>query len=80
MIRPVFGAEGEYESFELVKDFINPNPGQNFSFGLGLGVAVVVEKTGEGDLEAPPGKWAEVRLGRVAVEFDGKPRNDEVTV
>ena len=36
---------------EVVKEFINPNPGANFSFGRGLGIAVIVEKVADGPLD-----------------------------
>ena len=74
-------AEGELETFEFARRFVNPRPGSNFSFGLGLGIAVAVEKTSAGPLILPPGSGrAMIRIARVDLEFRGKGINEDVTV
>ncbi len=82
---PKFAADdsAEFQLVEMEKNFVNPNPGQNFSFGSGLGVAIIVEKTSEGVVEltgesAPC--HAYVRIGEVTLDFNGKPRNEDVKV
>jgi hypothetical protein len=76
------GKEPSFERFELKREFINNNPGQNFSFGLGLGVAVLLEKTTPGALELPAGqpRGAAIRVASVRMDFLPKARNDKVTV
>ena len=54
-----------YDRFELVKEFLNPNPGQNFSFGLGMGIAILVEKTTDGPLDLPPIRRAALTIDDV---------------
>ncbi|MGE3804246.1 MAG: DUF1501 domain-containing protein [Gemmataceae bacterium] len=79
--QPVLPALGsEPQSFEVSKNFINPNPGQNFSFGLGMGVAVVLEKTSDGVLEVPAQSFAWLNIDRFELDFDPKPINDKVKV
>jgi hypothetical protein len=68
------------ETFELVKEFINPTPGANFSFGPGLGIVISLEKTSDEAWELPAGKFAAVVVRKVELEFQGKPRNDDVRV
>lgn len=75
------GPKAEFETIELTKEFVNPNPGANFSFGLGLGVACLVEKTTAGPLELPSTvPAARLVIEKFDLEFVGKPRNDKVTV
>ena len=71
------------ETFELAKEFINPNPGQNYSFGPGMGVAIIIEKTSDGTLELPAAgqqQWAALRITGVELTFAGKERNKDVRV
>lgn len=71
-----------FEVIELEKSFINPSRGANFSFGLGLGIAVTVKRIAQDEL-APPdhdASWAEIRIGRVELQFHGKERNEKVKV
>ena len=71
---------GPPDTFELVKEFINPTPGANFSFGPGLGIAISLEKTSDDAFELPAGKFAAVAIQKVELEFQGKERNDDVRV
>lgn len=72
----------ESEKFTVSKEFVNPNPGQNFSFGLGMGVAIIVEKTSDGSLPlaAEGDQFAALCLESVQLDFNGKPRNEDVRV
>ena len=82
-VQPTFTAEPDapYQTIELAKEFLNPNPGGNFSFGLGMGIAIVIEKTTDGALEfAKNGPAAGIRIADVTLEFQGKSRNDKVKV
>ncbi len=72
----------DFQTIVLEKEFVNPKPGANFSFGLGLGIAIVVEKISSGSPKLPD-------LGPIAIglrvldfklEFQGKPRDENVTV
>ncbi|MCA9071409.1 MAG: DUF1501 domain-containing protein, partial [Planctomycetaceae bacterium] len=81
-VHPTFSkTTPKFEEMELVKEFVNPNPGANFSFGIGLGVAVVIEKTSPGDLQLPSGSSPLARLSIecVQLKFIGKERNEKVT-
>ena len=83
--RPPWSASNErsFTTFELEKEFVNKQAGGNFSFGLGLGVAVLVEPRG-GDLVATNeqllSQRGSIRIGQVRLEFDAKPRQDDVQV
>jgi hypothetical protein len=74
-------AAPQWQVVEVVKEFINPNPGANFSFGRGLGVALIVEKTADGPLDLPATPLTAVlRVKQFDLTFTGKPRNEDVKV
>lgn len=82
-VQPHFANEaGEFKSFQLTKEFINPTPGGNFSFGIGMGVAVNTVKTSEGPTEFSLGSACTlgVEVLDVRLKFTGKPRNEKVQV
>ncbi|MFP6762389.1 MAG: DUF1501 domain-containing protein, partial [Planctomycetaceae bacterium] len=70
----------EWQTVQLSKQFINPNPGSNFSFGAGMGVSIQFKKTGSAPLTIAPGQWGFVCVQSVALEFLGKKVNEKVTV
>ncbi len=84
-IKPVFTAEDaiDFANFELTKEFVNPNPGNNFSFGLGFGIGLLVEKSTDGVLELTAGRdaaTARLLVDEVSLVFIGKSRNEDVKV
>ena len=82
-IAPPFRSDRQpkFATFEVSKQFENPQPGRNFSFGLGLGVAIVVEQTSQKPLHIRgPNESALIRIADVELEFNGKAVNEDVTV
>lgn len=69
-----------WQTVELSKRFVNPNPGANFSFGAGLGVAVQLVKSSRGELKIAPDNRAFLRIADVELKFLGKEVNENVTV
>ena len=76
----VAGSSDEWQTVELSKRFVNPNPGANFSFGAGMGVSIQLIKSSGGTLQIAPGDRAFIRIADVKLEFLGKEVNDQVTV
>lgn len=70
----------EWQTVELSKRFVNPNPGGNFSFGAGMGVSIELVKTSGGTLTIAARDRAFVRVKDVELEFLGKEVNDKVVV
>ncbi|MDA0283138.1 MAG: DUF1501 domain-containing protein [Planctomycetota bacterium] len=70
----------KWQTVELSKQFVNPNPGSNFSFGAGLGVAFQIVKSSGGILKVAAGDRAFVRIADVTLEFLGKEVNENVKV
>ena len=72
----------EWQTVELQKTFVNPNPGGNFSFGAGMGIAIEIEKTSPGllRLDGTAAEHGMLRIADVELEFAGKEVNDDVTV
>ena len=71
---------GEWQTAELSKSFVNPNPGSNFSFGAGMGVSVQLIKSSGGALKISASDRAFVRVADVKLDFLGKEVNDKVKV
>ena len=72
-----------WQTIELVKQFVNPRPGANFSFGAGMGVMIEVTRRGNQPLQlpAPPqAQSAAIRVANVSLEFLGKERIENVKV
>ena len=68
----------EWQTAELSKSFVNPNPGSNFSFGAGMGVAIQLIKSSDGTLGVSASDQAFVRVSCVELDFLGKEVNDNV--
>lgn len=79
-VKLVDGATDEWQTVELSKRFVNPNPGGNFSFGAGMGVSIQLVKSSGGTLKVAAADRAFVRVNDVRLEFLGKEVNDNVTV
>lgn len=76
-------ANPRFETFDLQKQFVPNNPGENFSFGLGLGVGILLEQNSGSNLELPASldpQQALIRIARVELAFLGKEVIDNVTV
>ena len=72
--------ENQWEEFELVRSFLNPNAGGNFSFGAGMGVVIQLTKTTEAPLTVNTNDFFRLRVKEVSLSFVGKEVNDKVTV
>ena len=70
----------EWQTVELSRTFVNPNPGSNFSFGAGMGVSIQLVKSSGGTLRISPSDRAFVRIADVELKFLGKEVNDNVKV
>jgi hypothetical protein len=70
----------EWQTAELSKTFVNPNPGSNFSFGAGMGVSIELVKSSVGTLTINPDDRAFIRVVDVELDFLGKEVNDNVKV
>lgn len=70
----------EWQTAELAKSFVNPNPGSNFSFGAGMGVSIQLVKSSGGTLNVAATDRAFVRVANVELDFLGKEVNDKVKV
>ena len=70
----------EWQTAELSKTFVNPNPGSNFSFGAGMGVSIELVKSSGGTLTINPDDRAFIRVVDVELDFLGKEVNDNVKV
>jgi len=70
----------EWQTAELSKSFVNPNPGSNFSFGAGMGVSIQLVKSSGGALKVQATDRAFVRVADVKLDFLGKAVNDKVKV
>jgi hypothetical protein len=70
----------EWQTAELSKTFVNPNPGSNFSFGAGMGVSIQLVKSSGGTLKVAATDRAFVRVADVELDFLGKSVNDKVKV
>jgi hypothetical protein len=77
--RPSFG---KTEPFQVDRFLGSTVPGANFAIGNGLGVAVVVAKRAPGPLPLPRNepRHAAVRIHSVALEFNPRARDENVTV
>lgn len=84
VVQPTFNQDtNAFQLFTLEKLFANPTPGGNFSFGLGLGVAVILERIAAGPIPLDttnPSIPRAIEVKQFQLEFQGKPRNEEVTV
>jgi hypothetical protein len=69
---------GKWQTVELSKTFVNPNPGSNFSFGAGMGVSIQLVKSSGGTLKVAAGDRAFVRIADVELDFLGKEVNENV--
>ncbi|MDA0589051.1 MAG: DUF1501 domain-containing protein [Planctomycetota bacterium] len=79
-VKLVESGSDEWQTVELSKQFLNPNPGANFSFGAGMGVSIQLVKSSGGTLSIAAGDRAFVRISDVQLKFLGKEVNDKVTV
>ena len=79
-VKLVESGSDEWQTVELSKQFLNPNPGANFSFGSGMGVSIQLVKSSGGTLSIAAGDRAFVRISDVQLKFLGKEVNDKVTV
>ncbi|MDA1160070.1 MAG: DUF1501 domain-containing protein, partial [Planctomycetota bacterium] len=70
----------EWQTAELSKTFVNPNPGSNFSFGAGMGVSIELVKSSVGTLTINSDDRAFIRVVDVELDFLGKEVNDNVKV
>ncbi len=70
----------EWQTAELSKTFVNPNPGSNFSFGAGMGVSIQLIKSSSGTLSIAADDRAFVRVADVELDFLGKEVDDNVKV
>lgn len=77
-LRLVESNSDEWQTAELSKSFVNPNPGSNFSFGAGMGVAIQLIKSSGGTLGVSASDQAFVRVSCVELDFLGKEVNDNV--
>jgi len=73
-------ASDEWQTVELSKSFVNPNPGSNFSFGAGMGVSIQLIKSSGGTLKIAANDRAFVRVADVELDFLGKEVNENVKV
>lgn len=74
------GKSDQWQTAELSKTFVNPNPGSNFSFGAGMGISIELVKSSGGTLSVLPKDRAFVRIADVDLKFLGKEVNDNVKV
>lgn len=74
------GNTDKWQTAELSKTFVNPNPGSNFSFGAGMGVSIQLIKSTGGTLQVAASDRAFVRIADVELDFLGKEVNDNVKV
>ncbi|MBI1312714.1 DUF1501 domain-containing protein [bacterium] len=73
----------DWQTVELVKQFVNPNPGANFSFGAGMGVMLEVTRRSKQPLQLPAAAEPQsvgLRIADVTLEFLGKERIENVKV
>ena len=81
IIQPRFVAEptaADYQRFE-VTTYLRSQDGGAMQTSKGVGVAVVVEYTGAADLN-PDGNAAFLRIDDVAVDFNPRPRDENVRI
>jgi len=74
--RPTFGDAPT--TFEINRFLGSTVPGANFAIGNGLGVAIIVEKTSPGSFT--PANSVYLRIHSVNLQFNPRPRDDNVTV
>jgi len=84
VFQPPFAPSGapKYERFEVTR-FLRSQDGGAFELSLGIGVAVVVEKVTPGVLnlaEAAIAHQVFIRLDDVQLDFNARPRNENVRV
>jgi hypothetical protein len=80
--QPPFGPDAApvYERFQVAR-ILRSQDGGAFELSMGIGVAIVVQKTSPGTLDlAGPSRRAFIRLDDVQLEFNARPRNDDVRV
>lgn len=79
-LEPPENNSNTWQTVELSKTFVNPNPGSNFSFGAGMGVSIQLIKSSSGSLSIAPTDRAFLRIVDVELDFLGKAVNDQVKV
>ncbi len=75
---PTFSAFESPTEFTLTQFLGSTVPGANFPIGNGLGVALIIDSRAALDL--PPGESAYLRLHEVRLEFNPRPRDENVTI
>jgi len=51
-----------WQTVQLSRQFVNPNPGSNFSFGAGMGISIRLTQSGKEPLTIAPGQWGLIRV------------------